>query len=182
VLALAMLGGCVSWASYPAEPGEVAVKNPNSPAVEELMMAALKWTVNKFPPNDAAGAHTGGGRIALNLPVGVKPKVYRRIAEAAGGGAEPLTPENKNLPIYHVKEFRIRGDEAQVNIVFPAASLGASPTGGPVYQELKIGLTGGLSLWRVISFREWGPGAQPPDLNFYVPEPEPAKPALPGGP
>jgi len=188
------LAGCVSWASYPAAPGETAIKDPNNPAMEQIMMAGLQWTVSKNPPVDAKGNHVGKGRIALNLPVGIKPKVYRRIAEETGGGAEPITEANKDLPIYHVSSVRIRGDEAQINIIWPAASLGPSPQGGPVYQEVKLGLAGGLSTWHVVSFREWGPGgAEPPELNFYKPEPEYVAPApkaepsgsakpLPGGP
>ncbi len=186
LIVLTLLSGCVSWASYPATPGEIAIKDPNAPAVEELMMSGMRWVVTKYPPLDASGNHTGGGRIAFNLPVGVKPKVYRRVCEAAGGGAEPLTEANASLPIYHIKELRIRGDEAQINVVFPASSLGASPQGGPVYQEVKVGFTGGLTLWKVNSFREWGPGAEPPAPNFYVPEPGYTPPAtkkpLPGGP
>lgn len=166
-------GGCVSWASYPAAPGETAIKDPNTPAIEEIMMAGLKWTVSKYPPVNASGQHTGGGRLAINLPPGVKPKVYRRVAEAAGGGAEPITESNKDLPTYHVKSVRIRGDEGQINVIWPASTLGAAPGGGPVYQEVKLGIAGGLGPWRVVSFREWGPGgAEPPPPNFYVQEPD----------
>lgn len=193
VVAGAALSGCVSWASYPASPGETALKDPNTPAVEEIMMAGLRWTVSKYPPVSATGEHVGGGRLALNLPFGVKPRVYRRVAEAAGGGAEPITSENRELPLYHVKSVRVRGDEAQINIVWPATTLGMGPDGKPVYQEVKLGLAGGLGPWRVVSFREWGPGAEPPDVNLYSPEPgyEPPppkgekktdKPKLPPGP
>jgi hypothetical protein len=184
VVCAAALSGCVSWASYPAAPGETAIKDPNNPAVEELMMTGMRWVVQKYPPVDASGAHVGGGKLALNLPFGIKPKVYRRVAEAAGGGAEPLTQANQSLPIYHVKEIRIRGDEAQLIAIVPAATLGASPTGGPVYQEVKLGFTGGLGPWRVVSFREWGAGGEPPEPNFYVSEDAAAPNAksLPGGP
>lgn len=171
LLLTGFLSGCISWASYPAAPGEIAVKDPNQPVIEELMMSGMRWVVQKYPPVDASGTHAGGGRIAFNLPFGVRPNVYRRVCEAAGGGAEPLTPDNASLPIYHVRELRIRGDQAQMNVVFPASTLGASPKGGPVYQEVKIGFQGGLRNWRVSSFREWGPGAEPPEPNFYVPEP-----------
>lgn len=186
LMILGLLSGCVSWASYPAAPGEIAVKDPNAPVIEELMMSGMRWVVAKYPPTDASGQHIGGGRIAFNLPVGVRPQVYRRVCETAGGGAEPLTESNTNLPIYHIKELRIRGDAAQMNVVFPASTLGASPQGGPVYQEVKIGFEGGLRLWKVNSFREWGPGAEPPPPNFYVPEPGHTPPLekkpLPAGP
>jgi hypothetical protein len=187
----ALLSGCVNWASYPANPGEVAIKDPNTPSMEEIMMAGLSWTVRKYPPVSATGEHTGQGRLAINLPPGVKPKVYRRVAEAAGGGAEPITEANKDLPVYHVKSVRVRGDEGQINIIWPATTLGQSPQGGPIWQEVKLGLHGGLSAWHVTSFREWGPGgSEPPPLNFYVKEedlPPPGKSTekpkkLPGGP
>lgn len=173
VLLAGAVSGCVSWASYPAAPGETAVKSPNAPAIEELMMTGMKWAVTKHPAVDSNGQHIGGGRVAINLPPGVKPKVYRRVAEAAGGGAEPITEANKNLPTYHVKSLRIRGDEAQIIIVCPAATLGAAPGGGPVYQEIKLGIAGGLGPWRVVNFREWGPGmAELPPINYYVQEPD----------
>lgn len=185
-MALVALAGCVNWASYPAAPGEVALKDPNRPMLEELMMTGMKWVVTKYPPVDASGKHVGNGRIAFNLPVGVRPQVYRRVCEAAGGGAEPLTEANNTLPTYHIREFRIRGDQAQMNVVIPASSLGASPQGGPIYQEIKLGFDGGLQPWKVTSFREWGPGAEAPAPNYYVPEPDYKAPAenkpLPAGP
>ncbi len=166
------LSGCISWASYPAAPGETAVQDPNAPVIEEIMMAGMKWAVAKHPPIDANGRHVGNGRVAINLPPGVKPKVYRRVAEAAGGGAEPVSEANKNLPTFHVQSLRVRGDEASINIICPVTSLGAAPGGGAVYQEVKIGISGGLHFWRVENFREWAPGAVAPPLNLYVQEPD----------
>jgi hypothetical protein len=184
-----MLSGCVSWASYPASPGETAIKDPNQPAVEETMMAGLKWAVIKHPPVDAKGERVAGGRAAVNLPPGVKPKVYRRVAEAAGSGVEPLTEANKDLPTYHVKAVRLRGDEGQIIILCPATTLGEAPGGGPIYQEVRLGIAGGLGPWRVTSFREWGPGpSEVPVPNYYAPEegyvpPAPKKDkAVPPGP
>jgi hypothetical protein len=165
---LSALGGCVSYATYPPVPKDTAINDPNTPAMEEVAAAGLKWVVGKYPPGPE------GAAFALNLPEGTTPVVYRRMAAAVGNGAEVLTPENSHLPIYHVVSIRIRGDQANVWIDRPVVALGTTPQGTAVYQEVKLWLQGGLSPWHVVNALERTPGlAEIPALNYYEPEPPP---------
>jgi hypothetical protein len=165
-LSVATISGCVSYASYPPAPKNTAINDPNTPAMEELMEAGLKWVVNRYPP----GAE--GTAFAVNIPKGVKPVVYRHVAAAAGG--QPLTAENSAGPVYHVTSIRVRGDQGNVWIARPVVSLGSTPQGKPVYQEVKLWFQGGLSPWHVVNALDGTPGGiEAPELNFYEPESAP---------
>jgi hypothetical protein len=175
----AVVGGCVSYASYPPVPENTAINNPNSPAMEEVMMAGLRWVTTKYPPDTtvALGANPSheAARMAINLPRGVKPQVYVRVAEAVGAGARPLTPENQSLPIYHITSLRVRGDQANVWVLRPVVDMGAKPNGEPIYQEVKLWLQGGLRPWHVVSSIEMSPDSTlVPELVYYEP-PAPAE-------
>src|SRR5262249_46310191 len=143
VMAMACgLAGGVSYANYPPVARDTAGHNGNAPAMEEGMMTGLRWGGQKEPPSPPS--LTGPPRpmandVAVNLPAGVKPKVYRRVAAVVPGG-QPLTEENQNLPTYHVSSIRIRGDQANIWILRPVTGLGPSPRGGPIYQEIKLWL------------------------------------------
>lgn len=176
VCSVAALAGCVSYASYPPVPRNTAINDPNSPAMEEVMMAGLRWVASRYPAGPVSPTGEQPERpadIAVNLPPGVKPNVYRRVAAAVPGG-QPLIPENANLPTYHVASIRVRGDEANIWIFRPALDLGPSPTGGPVYQEVKLWLRGGLQPWHVVSSLEQTPGTgEMPALTYYTEEAPP---------
>lgn len=165
---LAGLAGCVSYANYPPVPKDTAFNDPNIPALESVMMAGLQWATTRYPPGPE------GTPFAINLPEGVKPAVYRRVARSLGEAAQPLTAENSHLPIYHVGEMRVRGDQANIWIYRPVVALGTSPQGTPVYQEVKLWLRGGLQPWQVVNAVDRAPGASEiPPLNYYEPEPPP---------
>jgi hypothetical protein len=176
--ALAAAGGCVSYASYPAVARDTALNDPNTPALEEVMVSGLKYVVEKYPPPADAGevagetrqgAESGGATLALNLPQGLTPTAYERVARHVGHGAAPLTADTSHLPIYHVSYMRVRGDQAQINIVRPVLELGLTPSGTPVMQEIKLQLRGGLQPWHVISSREWDPGlVDLPPLSYHT--------------
>ena len=170
------MGGCVSYASYPAVAQNTATNDPNTPAMEEVMMAGLRWVVNKYPPGPVSPtgeAPETPTDIAVNLPPGVKPAVYLHVASAVPGG-HPLTARMATLPTYHVGGIRIRGDEASLWVFRPAVDLGQSATGGPVYQEVRVWLRGGFQPWHVVSSLESTPGTgEMPELSYYTPEPPP---------
>jgi hypothetical protein len=178
----ASLGGCASYATYPAVPKNIALNDTNSLSMTQVMTTGLTWVVEKYPPvarSEGLGGDAAGdaGAFAINLPEPTNRRTYERVADNVGHGARPLCDESSHLPIYHVSYVRIRGDEAQVHVVRPVATLGNDATGAPVVQEIKLQLRGGMSPWHVIGAREWQVGAaEVPPLNFYHPAPEPAKP------
>lgn len=173
-----VLGGCVSLASYPAAPGETAVKNPNDPRMIDVMVLALDWVIRRYPPET-----TGDARLAINLPVGVRERIYERAAIRVGLGAVPLSTQTQNLPTYHVARLRIRGDEAAVDILRPVTEVGEAPGGGAVYQEIRVNMRGGVRPWHVVSHREWTPGtiSRMPDLHFIDAPPSAAAAAPDAG-
>jgi hypothetical protein len=175
------LGGCASYETIPAIPKNFALNDPNSVAMEQVMVTGLRWAASKYPPNgesvEAAAVRDTPIPFAVNLPQGATYRTYERVVGEVGMGAAPLSEETSHLPIYHVSYVRVRGDEAQVHIIRPVASLGASPTGQSVPQEIKLQLRGGLRPWHVIGVREWDVGmAEAPALNFYHRPAEASKP------
>lgn len=160
------LAGCVSYASYPPVPKNIAINDPNTPAMEDVMVAGIQWVTMKYP------AGPEGTPFAVNLPPGTKPAVYRHVTAAAGKDAQPLTADTATLPTYHVVSLRVRGDQANIWIDRPVTAFGNTPTGSAVYQEVKLWLQGGLSPWHVVNVLERTPGAaEIPEPNFYQPEP-----------
>jgi hypothetical protein len=165
----AALAGCVSYANYPPVPKNVAINDPNTPAMEEVMIAGMQWVTAKYP------AGPEGTPFAVNLPPGTKPVVYQRIVAAAGKDAQPLTADTASLPTYHVVAMRVRGDQANIWIDRPVTAFGNTPQGDGVYQEVKLWLQGGLSPWHVVNVLERTPGtAEIPEPNFYEPAPPPS--------
>lgn len=193
VLMVGLPAGCVSQANWPPVPEDIAFNDPNTPATMDVMAAGLRWAISKYPPEGSAAALTppppprrpsdppAPTRAAINLPAGVKPYTYLRVADIAGGargGIVPITEETKSLPTYHVGWVRIRGDEAYMTVFRPVLAIGGKPTDRPIYQEVRLGLRGGLRPWSVDSIRPWEVGSRPaPELNFYVPAPLPEEPA-----
>ena len=177
--AIASLGGCASYATYPAIPRNTALNDPNTPAMADVMIAGLRYAAIKFPPGGKPDPTKPieaitEPRFAINLPKGTSPKAYERIVKVVGEGAVALTPETNHLPIYHVTYVRVRGDQAQVNILRAISELPPTPSGLPVQQEIKLQLAGGLRPWHVITARDWDPGlAEMPELNYYAPKGEP---------
>jgi hypothetical protein len=174
--ALVLAGGCVSYATYPAVPKNTALNDPNTPAMSDVMLTGLRYVAMKYPPG-ASGDPTEvqpeptEPTFAVNLPPGISPRAYERITGLVGNGAVPLTPETSHLPIYHVTYLRVRGDQAQINILRPVTELPPTPAGTPVMQEIKLQLRGGLRPWKVITSREWDPGeVELPELNYYKPK------------
>lgn len=169
VIALgSVIGGCVGFATYPPIQGSLAVRDPNSPAMEEVMRAALAWTVTNFPPEYGSKAPSDGP-YAINLPEGVRRRVYLSAAKELGDRARPMTPESESLPTYHIKRIRISENRAEVDVLRPVAEIGESPLGEHMHQQITVYLEGGWSPWHVVRHRAWAIGAFTPPPPYYMP-------------
>lgn len=162
------LAGCVGFATYPPVEGSIAVRDPNSPAMEEVMRAALVWTVASFPPEYGSSAASGGA-YAVNLPEGVRRRVYLNTVGELGDRARPMTPENELLPTYHIKRIRISENRAEVDVLRPVAEMGESPLGERLSQQITVYLEGGWNPWRVVRHRAWAIGAFTAPPAYYMP-------------
>jgi hypothetical protein len=111
---LAVAAGCTPWATYPPIEGAAGINNPELNPIPEVMAASIR----EMHERDGAS-----GLIVFNLPAGMPERLYRRVAKLMGGKARPMM--NAGEPAYHVCEVRVRGTEAEVDIVHPGP--GGSP-------------------------------------------------------
>ncbi len=160
--------GCVASTAYPPRPGqEYSAGNVSHPAIEEICIEALRWTLKRYPvPEPLATPTEDGGVYAINCPQNMNPRVYARIVEACGPAARPLTPETEHLPTYHVGRIVVRADKAEIDIYRPVMNLGE--TVEILHQPITLFIEGGLKPWRVQRSRPWAIGAFPlPPANYY---------------
>lgn len=173
------LSACAGYETYPDVPtNNFSMSDPNTTSMPPCMAAALQWVVMKYPPGGQAPEELAMGDaqprpFTINLPPASTWKTCKRVADDVGMGCRPLTADSTELPVLHVTYVRVRGDEAVVNIIRPVSSLGTTPGGEPVPQEIKVQLRGGINPWHVIAWREWQVGtAEIPELHIVTRPPE----------
>jgi hypothetical protein len=138
---------------------------PNSAVALDVMEASLRWALDKRPPKEHQGP------VALNLPVGLTELAYQGVARDVGRGSVPLSTKTADLPTYHIVSFRVRVDEAQVELLrpaLPAASYTDELRTDPLaYEGYILTLKGRVGGWQVEWYRERSPGVMSvPELNF----------------
>lgn len=163
--AMASLSGCAGWQSWPPRDSEPAMLTPNSAVALDVMEASLRWALDKRPPKEHQGP------VALNLPVGLTEGAYQGVARDVGRGSVPLSTKTAHLPIYHIVAFRVRMDDAQVELLRPALPASTYTdelrTDPEAYEGYILNLKGGFGGWKVDLYRERSPGVLPvPELNF----------------
>jgi hypothetical protein len=104
---LAPLPGCTPWATYPRVKGMTELGSPATEPVPTLMARAVGY----IKENKCEGA-----QYAVNLPPGVPAKVYDKVF-ADIGYSRPMTSEGDLA--YHVTEVRLRGLNAEVDVIYP---------------------------------------------------------------
>lgn len=174
-------GGCIGHNNIDPIAGAMAFENPNDQPVPDAIKAALRWVIDRYPPNAEQAVGTFPTEpIALNLPGRMRYEIAQSIARDVGPNIVTLTPENAaTLPIYHIGRVWIRADAAAVDVFRPVAAFGKTPAGEPVYQAITVNLRAGFAPWRVVSHRVWPVGtldlpaqaypAQRPAAGFNVP-------------
>ena len=106
---IALLCGCTNYVNIPAQPGDVAGHNPNRHVVRVVLSESLQAVLKKHPFE---------GPFAILLPETTSTKTYDFVASKTSKQA--VWPGNKtrsDLPILEVKQLRIRGQDASVDIV-----------------------------------------------------------------
>lgn len=175
-IAAAALSGCAGYANYPRiGADDVAVNNPNVAPTPEAAFVALRWVIRRHPVE---------GPYTVNMPAGTYRRTGERVIQLLGDpDARLLTPENQNLPCYHVKQVWVRGERATVEVLRPvlrppldvpagAAGGGAGGAGTPLYQSFWVKCEAGWKPWRVVHARAWPMGADaPPNLAGWPDEP-----------
>lgn len=160
-LAIASIGGCVGYTTYPAASWQVASEEMNGPPADEIMIESVKWAIERYE-SDSSKA------IAINLPDVVRDRTYRIIAYRAGERVLPMEAGREDMPTYHLTRLWVRGEKAEVDLLRPVDALGESPTGSPIIQAVTVYLEGGLHRWRVERARHWKIGTDAvPALHYY---------------
>ena len=153
LISLIAAGGCASYATYPPVEMTGKLANPSYEPLPTLMTEAIRF----------AHDHYGAGEddFAINLPVGVPHEIYSRVIRKLGMG-HPLTDPGEQA--YHVLELRIRGMEAEVDLVYPRSNS--------IYELVTITFSRRLvEGWVVLSSRLWRIRVDVPPSNYIPPEP-----------
>ncbi len=155
--ALAGVAGCTPWATYPRVKGMTEIGSAATEPVPTLMARAIMY----IKENECEGA-----QFAINLPPGVQADVYEKVFEDIGY-SRPMT-SSADLA-YHVIEVRLRGLNAEVDVIYPENGDHALMT-----VKFRNSVVPG---WNVVDTRKW-------NIRFTVPEPNyvpPANPATTSG-
>jgi hypothetical protein len=148
IFTVAALAGCTPWATYPHVKGMTELGSPATEPVPTLMARAIMYVKD---------TRCDGAEHAINLPPGVPAKVYTEVAEKAGFGA-PMQSDSDLA--YSVTEVRLRGLNAEVDIVYPAADTGE-------YQLMTLKYRNSVMPgWNVVDTRVWNIYVESPTPNF----------------
>ncbi len=109
--ASALMSGCLGYVNIPPQKGDIAVHNPNMVTVRHVLAEALNQMVQAYPFE---------GRFAVLLPEDTTSDTYEQVVPKVSKKAVwPGNPERDEIPVLEVKRIRIRGQDAQVDIVRP---------------------------------------------------------------
>ena len=147
VLVLAVLSGCTVYSNIPAQAGDVATNTPNDGVVRRVIVRAVKSVVD----------HEGlKGEYTVVLPAGATAATYEAVLPKIGHGAV-WTSDDSDLvfPVLRVKQVRIRGSTAEVDIERPADLKESESPSVLVTARLKWDLFTG---WYATTLRIWRTG------------------------
>ena len=161
---LLAIPGCVTWSAYPPQNMTDRMTNPSNEPIPTLMTGAIRF----------AHMHYGSGEddFAINLPEGIPHEIYTRVIRKLGLG-HPMTEPGETT--YHVLEIRLRGLEAEVDLLYPRR--------GSIYELVTITFRRRLvEGWSVLTSRLWRKNVALPRPNYVPPEtkvlPTPDLPSL----
>ncbi|MBX3364706.1 MAG: hypothetical protein KF866_08080 [Phycisphaeraceae bacterium] len=171
------LTGCVGYGTY--EPTRHQARDivewPYDPASDDVMVAALAYTIRNFPPGtpeEAPGVGAfafdrGEEPAAISLPPGIRGDNYRRLVARADAFSMPYSPSTVHLPRYIVGRIEMRGLDAFADI---HRSLPRTGDDLPAYQCLTIQLKWDSGRWRVRNYQVWARGVVALPRPVYLPD------------
>lgn len=110
VAACMWLGGCAAYVNIPPQAGDIAVHDPNRDNVRDVLTAALTYAV----------AGTDDGEVYIQLPAASNAETYSHMLPTISPSAvwSPDPPE-EGQAVFDVRQVRIRGWKAEVDIIQP---------------------------------------------------------------
>jgi hypothetical protein len=131
--------------TYPPVDGKT-VSTPNVSPGPEVMAGAIRETARQIAP---------GKPIVFNLPAGLSEHTWNRVAFLLPDSARAMEAEDE--AVYSVKQLRISGGSAEVDVVYLDKG---------VYQLMTVKFNGGpLAGWSVAWAYRWMLPEQKPTPN-----------------
>lgn len=109
VMIVSVSTGCTSYVNIPAQDGDIAIHNPNNETFRRAATVALKRMLAKYPPN---------GHYMLEMPAGTSDWTYKWVMNRLPQPQEDA-PTDIQLPLYSLKQARLRNSRAEMDIVHP---------------------------------------------------------------
>jgi len=136
---------CTAMSTYPPVDGK-PISTPNVSPGPEVMAAAIKEAHRVTAPNS---------ELVFNLPAGLAENTWNRVAYLLPEKARAMEPGDEF--VYSVKQIRIMGGTAEVDVVYPEKG---------VYQLMTVKVNGGpLAGWSVAWAYRWLLPEQKPTPN-----------------
>jgi hypothetical protein len=146
--------GCTPLATYPPIETTSVETRPLFTPMPYLMAEALWYCNTEYGSGDT--------QFAYNLPEGTTYAVYNKVADKLRAGRPMQVPGE---PAYHVQQVRLRGADAEVDVVVPQA--------GGRYELVTVTFRGDLiEGWQVTRARVWRIPQPPPPPTYVPPPPE----------
>ncbi len=111
VFTATLFAGCGTYTNVPSQTADIAENDPNTRGVYEVIIPALRGVLADRP---IAGNYT------VVLPGGTLPKTYDLVVPRIGPGAVWSSSDPPQHPVIEVRQVRIRGLEAEVDVVRPS--------------------------------------------------------------
>ncbi len=125
-MVMAVSGGCATYVNIPKQPGDVAQHNINNDNVRSVCIEAIRGMLSGNPIT---------GRYIIVLPQGASVLTYQIIIANLD---EWATAElDQPAPIIELRQIRIRGNKASVDLIRPANALDMASPGQLVTVDLK---------------------------------------------
>ncbi len=106
-----LASGCSTYINIPPQDGDLAQHSPNGATVRLVVSEALHAVVQQYPFD---------GSYAVLLPEDTTAQTYSEVVSRINDGAVwPGNKDRSDLPIIEVKNIRVRGQDARVDIVWP---------------------------------------------------------------
>jgi len=144
------LTACAPWSTYPPVEGSKEVVNGNFEPIPELMAEAITYAHFRQRPE---------GEIAINLPARARPSVYDRVIGQLDLPARPMTTPGE--PAYTIEQVRVRGNLAEVDIIYPTRAGGLESATYMLRHELVGG-------FYVDEARVWRVPVQQPEAHYLA--------------
>lgn len=164
-LCVLMVGGCATYVNIPPQPGDVALHDPNSSTVREVVLEGLRACIEE---------HAMHGRFRVVLPAGATPTFYDQIVTNLSPnatwadleqGAAAKGASGAGVPALVVKQVRIRGAAAQVDIARPLFTGGVHNAAQLVTVVMSWDL---LTGWGTDRVRVWQGEEEPMHVGIHV--------------